>query len=56
MQIEKIVARSSGYPDASLVTNHGYGRKELRDIERIVRENLELLRYEWDEFCSGYVS
>ena len=24
--------------------------------ERIVRENLELLRNEWDEFCSGYTS
>jgi hypothetical protein len=43
-------------PDASLATNHSYGRKELRDIERAVRENLELLRNEWDEFCSGYIS
>ena len=43
-------------PDASLVTNHGYSRKELRDIERTVRENLELLRNEWDEFCRGYIS
>ena len=25
-----------------------------RVIERIVRENLELLRNGWDEFCSGY--
>ena len=41
-------------PDASLVTNHGYGRRELRVIERIARENLELLRDGWDEFCSGY--
>jgi len=39
-----------------LVTNHGYGRRELRTIERIVRENLKLLRNEWDEFCSAYVS
>jgi hypothetical protein len=31
-------------PNALLETNHGYGRKELRDIERMVRENLELLR------------
>jgi len=41
-------------PDASLITDRGYGRKELRDIERIVRANLELLRNEWDEFCRGY--
>lgn len=43
-------------PDVSLNTNYGYSRKELRDIERIVRENLESLRNEWDEFCSGYIS
>lgn len=42
-------------PDPSLAANHGYSRRELRDIERVVRENLELLRNEWDEFCSGYV-
>lgn len=38
-------------PDVSLAENYGYGRKELRDIERIARENLEKLRYEWDAFC-----
>lgn len=43
-------------PDASLATNLGYNRKELRDIERIVRENLRVLRDEWDEFCGGYIS
>ena len=32
------------------------GRRELRSIERIVCENPELLRNEWDEFCSGYIS
>jgi len=37
-----------------LITDRGYARKELRDIERIVRANLELLRNEWDEFCRGY--
>jgi hypothetical protein len=31
-------------PDASLLTNHGYSPRELRSIERIVRENLESLR------------
>ncbi|MCL4263550.1 MAG: DUF4160 domain-containing protein [Anaerolineae bacterium] len=38
-------------PDVSLATNHGYSRKELRDIERITRQNLEILRHEWDAFC-----
>ena len=41
-------------PDVSLADNSGYNRKELRDIERITRENLENLRNEWDAFCSGY--
>jgi hypothetical protein len=41
-------------PDASLADNHGYGRKELRDIEQITRKNLERLRNEWDAFCSGH--
>jgi hypothetical protein len=40
-------------PDVALAENHGYSRKELRDIERITRENLEALRNEWDAFCSG---
>jgi len=41
-------------PDVSLAENYGYSRKELRDIERITRENLERLRNEWDAFCSGH--
>jgi len=41
-------------PDVSLAENHGYSRKELRDLERIARENLERLRHEWDAFCSGH--
>jgi hypothetical protein len=40
-------------PDATLVDNFGYSRKELREIERILRENLEQLRNEWDHFCGG---
>ena len=40
-------------PDVSLMENHGYSRMELRDIERIARENLERLRNEWDVFCVG---
>jgi hypothetical protein len=31
----------------------GYSRRELRDIERIIREHLETLRHEGDAFCSG---
>jgi hypothetical protein len=40
-------------PTVSLAENHGYSRKELRDIERITEENLERLRIEWDDFCGG---
>lgn len=40
-------------PDVSLAENHGYSRKELRDIERITREK-ERLRNEWDAFCGGH--
>ena len=40
-------------PDVSLAENHGYSRKELHDIERIIKENLERLRNEWEAFCSG---
>lgn len=38
-------------PDVSLAKNHGYSRKELRDIERIARNNVEELRNEWNAFC-----
>jgi hypothetical protein len=41
-------------PDVALAENHGYGRRELREIERIARQNLENLRNEWDAFCSGH--
>jgi hypothetical protein len=40
-------------PDVALADNYGYSRKELRDIERIIRENREVLRNEWDAFCGG---
>ena len=40
-------------PVVSLADNHGYGRKELREIEQIAQENLEILRNEWDAFCGG---
>jgi hypothetical protein len=40
-------------PDVTLAENYGYTRKELREIESIMRENLEKLRHEWDTFCGG---
>ena len=43
-------------PDISLAYNYGYSRKELCDIERIARQNLEKLRNEWDAFCSNQIS
>ncbi len=42
-------------PVVSLAENHGYSRKELRDIEQIAIDNLEILRKEWDAFCNGNV-
>lgn len=41
-------------PDVALEENRGYNRKELRDIERVLRDNLENLRNEWDAFCTGF--
>lgn len=38
-------------PDIALAENYGYRRRELREIERIARENVEILRNEWDRFC-----
>jgi hypothetical protein len=40
-------------PDVALADNYGFNRKELRDIERIIRNNLGKLRDEWDAFCYG---
>ena len=40
-------------PEVLMAENHGYSRKELRAIERIARENLEILRNEWNRFCGG---
>ena len=42
-------------PVISLAENYGYSRKELRDIERIATENLEILRNEWNAYCNGNV-
>lgn len=43
-------------PDVRLAENFGYSRQELRVIERLARENLEVLRNEWDDFCRGGAS
>ncbi len=48
---EKMSAKFWLDPDVSLVDNYGFSRKELRSIERILRDNLETLRDEWDAFC-----
>jgi len=48
---EKMSAKFWLDPDVSLADNYGFSRKELRDIERIMRDNLEKLRNEWDTFC-----
>lgn len=48
---EKMSAKFWLDPDVSLAENYGFNRKELRDIERIARDNLEILRNEWDRFC-----
>lgn len=50
---EKFSAKFWLDPVVSLQDNHGYNRKELRDIERILREHLQELRKEWDEFCNA---
>lgn len=41
-------------PNMALEENHGYSRKELRGIEHILRDNLEVLRNKWVTFYSGY--
>lgn len=48
---EKMSAKFWLDPAVTLAANYGFNRKELRDIERIMRENLELLRNEWNAFC-----
>lgn len=39
-------------PEPTLAVNYGFNRRELRDIERIIREHLEELRHAWDTFCN----
>lgn len=40
-------------PIVSLAHNHGYSRKELRDLERLISTNLGQLRDEWNSYCNG---
>jgi hypothetical protein len=40
-------------PEVTVADNHGYSRKELRTIERIIHENIGVLRHEWDSYCSA---
>lgn len=40
-------------PDVRIAENLGYSRQELREIERIARRHVALLRSEWDEFCGN---
>lgn len=39
-------------PAITLADNYGYSRRELRDIEHLLHDNLEKLNHEWDAFCS----
>jgi Domain of unknown function (DUF4160) len=39
--------------DVLLEVNRGFRRNELRNIERVLRTNLEILRHEWDSFCGA---
>ena len=42
-------------PVVSFAHNYGYRRNELREIEQLINDNLEALRYEWDSFCNENV-
>jgi len=50
---DKLSAKFWLDPDISLANNFGFNRRELRMIEHILRENMEILRLEWDSFCLG---
>lgn len=36
-----------------MANNHGFRDRELREIKRLIDENLEQLRSEWNEHCNG---
>lgn len=50
---ERLSAKFWLDPDVSLADNHGFSRRELREIERIIREQREVLVHAWDEFCGS---
>ncbi len=50
---EKMSAKYWLDPDVSLADNRGFSRKESRELERLTKQNLGILRNEWDEFCSS---
>jgi transcriptional regulator len=50
---EKLSAKFWLDPDVRIAENLGYGRQELRAIERIAREKIDSLRSEWDDFCGS---
>lgn len=39
-------------PSVTLAVNYGFGRRELRRIERILSEHREVLTHEWHNFCT----
>ena len=41
-------------PAIILAANYGYNRAELRQIERLLQENISLLQERWDEFCGRH--
>ena len=40
-------------PDVALAANYGFSRRELRELEALLRANLDTLRHEWDAFCQS---
>jgi hypothetical protein len=53
---ERMSAKFWLEPDVSLEANYGFSRRELRDIDRILRQNLEVLKNEWNRFCDDRAS
>ena len=33
--------------------NYGYARSEIRQIEQLLEEHIDVLRREWDTFCGS---
>lgn len=50
---ERLSAKLWLDPEVRIAENLGYGRQELREVERIARQNTNLLRSEWDAFCGS---